>query len=439
MKIKAVYFALFVLFACACQQEQASENQVATPGMPVAAPDNGGITLPENFGAVVVADSAGRARHLAISQNGNIYIKLRRLNSNGNGIVMLQDTTGDGQQDIVQAFGDFGGTGIAFHNNYLYASSDTEVFRYPLDENGEVAPGTRPDTVVTGFLPQSDHEVKPFTFDSEGHIYVNVGAPSNACQEKPRTPGSAGLDPCPQLQLQAGIWQFSADSLHQGHATHGYRYATGIRNAVALDWNTSTNSLYAVQHGRDQLNTLWPEYFNEEANAELPAEEFLKVSKDADFGWPYCYYDPAQNKKLLAPEYGGDGQQTGRCEDVEQPLMSFPAHWAPNDLLFYTGNLFPERYKNGAFIAFHGSWNRAPKPQQGYKVVFVPFENGKPTGEYEVFADGFAGQDTITTPGKAEFRPMGLAQGPDGSLYISDSVKGKIWRVLYYGKEVALR
>jgi len=119
--------------------------------------------------------------------------------------------------------------------------------------------------------------------------------------------------------------------------------------------------------------------------------------------------------------------------------MSFPAHTAPNDLLFYTGDQFPERYRNGAFIAFHGSWNRAPLQQEGYYVIFVPMKDGLPSGDWEVFADGFSGLETVMNPGDAEHRPVGLALGPDGSLYISDSRMGTVWRVLYTGEEQMAR
>jgi glucose/arabinose dehydrogenase len=140
---------------------------------------------------------------------------------------------------------------------------------------------------------------------------------------------------------------------------------------------------------------------------------------------------------VLAPEYGGNGKTIDRCAGKDQPIMWFPGHWAPNDLLFYTGNQFPARYKNGAFVCFHGSWNRAPLKQGGYFVAFVPFgKDGKPSGKWEVFAEGFAGGPEIMSPNDAKARPMGLTQGADGSLYITDSVKGKIWRVMY-GKNKA--
>jgi glucose/arabinose dehydrogenase len=231
------------------------------------------------------------------------------------------------------------------------------------------------------------------------------------------------------LETAGGIWQFKANKLNQSYA-EGIRYATGIRNIVGIDWNNKENQLYAVQHGRDQLSQLWPDKYNEQQSAELPAEEFLLVKKGSDFGWPYCYYDQMQKKKVLQPEYGGDGKQIGRCANKTQPIMGFPGHWAPNDLLFYTGKMFPEKYRNGAFIAFHGSWNRGSK-QAGYHVVFVPFKNGKPSGNYEIFADGFMGASSIAGSAQAKYRPCGLAQGTDGALYISESQKGKIWKIVY--------
>ena len=133
----------------------------------------------------------------------------------------------------------------------------------------------------------------------------------------------------------------------------------------------------------------------------------------------------------MAPEYGGDGTDVGRCAQKKLPIATFPGHWAPMSLLFYTGTHFPERYRNGAFIAFHGSWNRAPLPQAGFRVVFVPMSAGRTSGDWETFADGFAGGRL--DPGAAAHRPTGLAQGPDGALYVTDDQRGRIWKVMYRG------
>jgi len=396
---------------------------------PACDEDNGGITLPNGFCALVVANSVGSARHLAVRENGDVYVALRKPEEGG-GIAALHDSDADGRADRVAYFGRGSGTGIHVRGAFLYFGADTYIERYRLDR-GQLIPSGEPESVVAGFPDQRGHRAKPFEFDESGHLYVNVGAPSNACQDPPRTLEVAGLDPCPILEKHAGVWRFDADSTGQSYAGAGYRYATGIRNGVANAWNPFTNKLYVAQHGRDQLSTLWPALYTDSLSAELPSEELFEVDDGDDFGWPYCYYDHIQGKKLLGPEYGGDGSEVGRCSGTEDPILAFPGHWAPNDLIFYDGDQFPERYREGAFIAFHGSWNRAPLEQRGYNVVFAPFSDGKPAGGYEVFADGFAGADPIAAPGDARHRPMGLAIGPEGSLYISDSVNGKIWRVMH--------
>lgn len=398
-------------------------------------PTNDSLSLPENFALVVAAEGVGRARHMFVRDNGDIFVNLQT-DKKDSALVALRDTTGDGQIDVFKYFDNYTGTGIAIEEPYLYASSRTEVFRYTLKED-ELLPDLNKDTLISGFEKESDHHPKGFTFDNAGNIYVNVGAPSNACMQEFRKPKSPGMDPCPQLELNAGIWKFKKDVLHQKHGESGSRYATGIRNAMALDWSEVNGGLYAVTHGRDQLNTLWPGQFTDEQNAELPSEEFLKVNEGDDFGWPYCYNDHFQGKKVLAPEYGGDGKIVGRCKDMKEPLIGFPAHWAPMDMLFYTGDMFPERYKNGAFIAFHGSWNRAPLEQKGHRLVFVPFKDGKlATDEWEDFATGFPHTEHVIEDNYAKYKPIGLAQGPDGSLYIADSLEGRIWRIVYNEKDI---
>ena len=390
--------------------------------------DNAGLTLPKGFAALKVADNLGRTRHIVVNKQGAIYAKLERLD-NGKGVLVLKDTDGDGRAETKTSFGNYIGTGIAIKGNYLYAASNKEVFKYALNDNGDVVDENAAATIVTGLIDKGQHNSKSITLDNAGNIYVNVGAPSNSCQEKDRTKGSMGMMPCPILDSAGGIWQFKVDQLNQSYAS-GVRYATGLRNVVGLDWNNQLNQLFVTQHGRDMLNNLFPDLYDTTTSAELPSETMYAIKKGDNAGWPYVYYDHIKGKKMMAPEYGGDGVKTVDDKYIN-PAMAFPAHMAPNGLLFYTGNQFPARYKNGAFIAFHGSWNRSPLPQEGYYVVFVPYENGKPNGKWEVFADGFSGKSVVKNPRDAQHRPCGLAEGPDGSLYISDDVKGTIYRIMY--------
>ena len=421
---------LFVLGYCTSEstdKKEAKEEKAETPTVETTQQPNGGITLPAGFSATVFADDLGKARHIVVNENGDVYTKVNKLND-GRGILRLRDVNSDGVADSISGFGKYEGSGIALKNGYLYATSDENIYRYKLN-NHEPDPASE-EMIVTGLVNENQHSSKPIALDNAGNIYVNIGAPSNACQEKDRVKDSKGQDPCPILAKAAAIWQFKAGQKNQSYP-QGTRYVTGIRNIMALDWNIQANELYAVQHGRDDLNKLYPDMYSEEESVELPAEEMFLLKKGSDFGWPYCYYDQRQKKRLVSPEYGGDKTRTDRCNGKGNPIYAFPGHWAPNGMVFYTGTQFPEKYRNGAFIAWHGSWNRAPREQQGYFVTFLPFKNGMPSGEYEVFADGFAGK--TKTPQGATFRPCGVAQGPDGSLFICDDQKGRIWKVTYKG------
>jgi len=409
---------LILIVATACNNNEKNPAARATSETP--------ITLPGGFSATVFADSLGEPRHIVCNSNGDIFVKLQSV-KNGRGILRLRDTNNDGVADEITGFGNYGGTGIAIKNGYLYATSDDDVYRYKLGQDGT------PDTasmemIITGLVNKRQHSGKTIALDDAGNIYVNIGAPSNACQADDRKTGSPGMNPCPILDSAGGIWQFKADKANQ-HYADGIRYCTGIRNIVALYWNSQASDLYGVQHGRDDLDRLFPDKFTEAQRVELPAEEMFRIKKGDDFGWPYCYYDPLQKIKAQAPEYGGDGKKTAACDGKQKPVYAFPAHWAPNGLLFYTGDQFPAKYKNGAFVAFHGSWNRAPQPQGGYSVVFLPFKDGMPSGEYEIFADGFAGAKK--TPNDADHRPCGLTQDSQGSLYVSDDQHGHIWKITY--------
>jgi len=220
--IYAIIFLGFMLIGCSSNDN--STMQVSAVNGLNFDTDNGSITVPEGFGALVVADDLGRGRHMVVRENGDIFVALRELHD-GSGIAALRDTTGDGRADIVQYFGEEPGTGIGIRNGYLYFGTDQSIIRWELGED-ELVPDGAPETIVEGFPEQGPHAAKPFTFDNAGNIYVNVGAPSNACMEQGRTPGSPGMDPCPQLERHAGIWQFSADLPGQTQVDDGYRYAS---------------------------------------------------------------------------------------------------------------------------------------------------------------------------------------------------------------------
>lgn len=386
------------------------------------------IKVPSGFSTSNVAKNFGRVRHIVVNNNGDLYMKLEKL-YNGKGIIRLRDTNKDGKMDDTLKFGNYVGTGIALKDGYLYASSNSEVFRYKLDNQLNIIDTANPEKIITGLVDKRQHASKSIALDNAGNIYVNIGAPSNVCQEQDRQKGSKGMMPCPLLETAGGIWQFKTNKLNQTYA-EGVRYATGIRNCVGLDWNNEVNELFITVHGRDMLFQDYPELYDQKQGAELPSETMYMVKKGDDCGWPYIHWDHLQNKKILNPEYGGDGKKTG-SENAINPLVGFPGHMAPNALLIYTGNQFPDKYKNGAFVAFHGSWNRAPENQEGFYVVFVPMKNGKPTGNWEVFANGFSGMEKVNNLSNAKHRPCGLAQGPDGSIYVSDDVKGYVWKIQY--------
>ncbi|HQT23935.1 MAG: cytochrome C [Sphingobacteriales bacterium 17-39-43] len=414
--------------------------------LPAGLPDNGGLFLPDKFEALVVVDSIGKARHLAVNDNGDIYVKLtfNRAMKGSGGTVGLRDLNKDGRADSIVYFGDYkdiGGSavGMTIHDGYLYTSTVNQVLKNKLTP-GQLVPESKTEVVLTDLDPnvaRNWHTTKPLAFDRKGYMYVPFGTPSDAGQDITKygpigIPGGKGLDPSPELENHGGIWRFDASKTNQTQKD-GYKFATGIRSVVGMVWSPLDDNLYAVMNGIDNFRTIFPDLYTAWQAAVLPSEPLLKVTEGSDFGWPYAYYDHMLKKNVLQPGYGGDGKIIGRASKFDVPVIGFPGHWAPMDVMFYQGNQFPERYKQGAFVAFHGSTDRSPYPQAGYIVCFVPFKNGAPTGEWEVFADGFTGVDTVVNTSDAVYRPMGLATGPDGSLYISESNKGKIWRVMYKG------
>jgi glucose/arabinose dehydrogenase/mono/diheme cytochrome c family protein len=398
-------------------------------------PDNGGISLPDGFRALVIADDIGPVRQLAVRENGDIYAALMTPIDLGY-VVALRDTDGDGVMDVIKYFGEIDSQckSLRIYDDYLYVGSVTQIVRFPLDPN-QLLPTGPYETVVSGFPAPLVHSSKNIAFDNSKNLYVTVGTPSNSCQEIDRTEGSPGKSPCDELDRYGGVWMFNADTLDQSQMEDGLRFATGIRNHVAFQWDPIKQALYGVQNGRDNFKQNWGELYNEQESAELPAEEFHLIKQGSDFGWPYVYYDHKQETHIISPEYGGDKKKRPNPGQYDDPILNFPAHWAPVGLEFYNANQFPERYRGGAFVTFHGSWNRAPLPQQGYNVAFVPFDGTHPSGQYEIFADGFKGTDVLLNPNQAVYRPTGVTVGPDGSLYVSEDKSGRVWKISYTGGE----
>jgi glucose/arabinose dehydrogenase/cytochrome c5 len=410
----------------------------ARAALPTPDADDGAISLSPGFRAVVFADNlvVGRAvgksndnlRFLAVAPNGDVYAKTAE-----GGIFALRDTDGDGRADVIKEFGTGGGTGIALRGGWLYSSTNDAIYRYKYTP-GELVPAGAPELIVSGLPDGHQHNAKNFAFDGDGRLMVEVGSPANAYSDGDRARGARGKDATEFLKTHGGFWRFDPDRPNQTLAD-GFHFSTGHRHSLALAWQPTAKAFYMVMMGRDQLSVVAPEYYDELDNAERVAEEMHLLREGVNLGWPYTYWDPIKKARMVAPEFGGDNRKRDDNPLYDKPVIAFPAHWAFLQMACYTGTQFPAKYSGGFFIASHGSWNRAPRPQAGYKVVFVPVDDhGAPVGTYEIFADGFAGLEDFTNPGSARFRPAGLAVGPDGSLYVGDSEKGRIWRIFYTGE-----
>jgi glucose/arabinose dehydrogenase len=357
-----------VLRAFACLYWLSLGALPARAATPACDADDGGLTLPQGFCALVVADGLGPARQLTIAPNGDVYVAI---DGAGGGIVALRDNDGDGRLEQQARFGDGGGTGVRMHDDYLYYAPDTMILRYRLGR-GDLAPRAGPEVVVDGLPAERVRVGRPFEIDLEGYLYVDLGQPSSGCVD--------GEQPCPQDEY-SGVWRFRADELKQSLPAPGRRYSTGNRDGIANAWNSESAKLYVVQHG----------------------------------GPP-------------APGSSGTDADGATLSDGD-PLLALPPEWSADDVVFYEGRQFPGRYRGGAFVAVHGAGDG--RDPQAYRVAFTPFAAGRATGEYETFATGFTDSQRLRASGRAPYRPVGLAVGPDGSLYVSDGEHGRIWRVLY--------
>lgn len=406
----------------------------ATPAL-AAEPD--GLKLPFGFHAQVVDDGVGPgARHMAI-RGDDLYISTRaeRGATTAPGVIALRLGRDHKAADVQHFSSVNDGTGIRFYKGALYAASPSTVYRFKF-KGHELVPSARPEMIVDG-LPAIGHDNVGMAFDNSGHIMLAVSGQDNLCTD-PSVPKGAppkGLKPCPSLNGRAGVWRFDAEKPGQKFPADGEQLATGVRDMMAVDWSPDIHAMYGVMQGRNGTAQMFGNVVSSEDDRDSIAEEMHRIDKGADLGWPYTYYDIAPHARLTAPEYGGDGK-TAAEGNYSTPVVAFQAHQSPLDLLFYDGKQFPKQYRGGAFVVFQGgSGGVLPLGHHGYDVVFVPFDKRGKAGEAQIFADGFAGPEAADrNPGKAMYRPSGATVGPDGSLYVVDTLKGRVWRITYTGK-----
>src|SRR5258708_5402574 len=248
---------------------------------PACDANDGGIKVPAGFCAFIAADDLGAGRHLAAAANGDLYLALQK-----GGVVALRDSNGDGRFEMKEPFGSGSATGVGIRNGYVYVATPNTVERYKLTP-GQLKPAGAAEIVVKDLPGVRQHGDKGLTFDGKGSLYVNVGAPSNACQTRDRQAKARGQDPCPILERNGGVWRFDENKLGQTQAD-GTKFATGLRQMPAVTWHD--DAVYIAMNNRDSLDQLWPGQFTAQENAERPAEALDPARQRPHFGGPYCLF-----------------------------------------------------------------------------------------------------------------------------------------------------
>ena len=360
-------------------------SAVSNPSEEVARPPGTMPQVPAGFRVNIFADRLSNPRWFAVAPNGDVFLAEPEAGK----ITLLRDADGDGKAEHAVTFaGGFDKPhGLAFHDGALYVGDVRAIWRIPYANGDEHAKGRTPVIPPGSMGDDSDHWSRNLAFDSKGRLFVAIGSSQNV-----------GEDPNPRATIQM---------VQNGKLT---TFASGLRNPVGIAFYPGTDNLYTVVNERDGLGD------------ELVPDYLTHVEQGAFYGWPYAYIGPHPD-----PDFGA--KRPDLVAKTRTPDLLFQSHSAPLGLVFYTGNPFPAAYKGGAFVALHGSWNSS-KPT-GYKVVFVPFKNGRPAGGYDNFAVGFwqAGAGRAQVWG----RPAGLAVAKDGSLLIADDVANVVWRISYKG------
>ena len=337
------------------------------------------LHLPPGFTAEVYASEMSAPRFLTFGPDGVLYVAE---SAAGRVTALPMDrATGKAARHVTVASGLQHPTSLAFMGNILYVGETSRVTRMTIGSDMSASGQQR---IITDLPNSGIHITRTVLIGPDGMLYVSIGSSCNVCDES---------DP-----HRASVWQYHPDG------SGGRQYAHGLRNAVGMAVNPVTHEIWVTNNGRDLMGD------------NTPPDTIYSLQQGANYGWPRCH---AGN--IIDPDMG----EPGDCNGVAQPLAKIQAHSAPLGLAFYTASAFPARY-HGLFVAFHGSWNRSAPT--GYKVVFIPLDSaGHVAGPPQDFATGWL------RDGSTSGRPVGLAVGPDGALYVSDDAAGLIYRISYSG------
>jgi glucose/arabinose dehydrogenase len=337
------------------------------------------ITLPEGFSIDYYAQDVDGARSMALSKSGILFVGTQ----DAGNVYAIVDKNKDGKADekVVVASGLNTPNGVALKDGDLYVAEINRILKFPDIENS-FRSKPKYEVVSDKFPSDKHHGWKYIAFGPEGKLYVPVGAPCNICE--------------PEKPIYATIMRMNADG------SDLEIYASGVRNSVGFDWQPETKNLFFTDNGRDLLGD------------NIPPDELNRATeKGQNFGYPYCHAGTISD-----PEFG----KKHDCSEFVPPVRTLSPHGASLGMKFYTGNMFPAKYKNQVFIAEHGSWNRTNKI--GYDVALVTLDgNGKPT--YEPFAKGWL-------QGEKEWgRPVDVLIMPDGAMLVSDDKNNAEYRITY--------
>lgn len=348
----------------------------------------GFLQTPAGFTIEEFSDQVPGARQLAVSPSGVIYVGTRKTGENGK-VYAVVDRNNDFKADTVYTIisGLRMPNGVAFKDGDLYVAEVSKIWKFENIENDLQNP-PKPILVTDDYPTETSHGWKYIAFGPDEKLYVPVGAPCNVCDKEAENP------------LYATLTRINADGSDREIV------ARGIRNTVGFTWHPKTQNLWFTDNGRDWLGD------------DTPPGELNEITEEEQhFGFPFLHAS-----SVWDPEFGEAGK--GRDSEFKKPVQELGPHVAPLGLLFYTGEMFPSQYKNQAFIAEHGSWNRTKKI--GYRIMQVSFDDDGNATTYKPFVTGF-----LQSEEDIRGRPVSIVQLPDGSLLISDDYAGKIYRVTY--------